>query len=195
MQRKALIGELEEASPAVPVVFLSAGPGWGKTTLLAQWSSRSPRPFAWVSVDEHDNDPIVLLTYVAAALDRVTPLDPSVFDALASPGTSVEGTVIPRLGAALAMMDKPVVLVLDDVHLLDSPPCLDAIVALTDHVPEGSQLALSARDHAAFPLGALRAQGLALEIGPDELRLDEAEARQLLRGAGLDLAACRGRPS
>ncbi len=187
MQRRALIGELEEASSAVPVVFLSAGPGWGKTTLLAQWSSRSPRPFAWVSVDEHDNDPIVLLAYVAAALDRITPLDPSVFDALESPGTSVEGTIIPRLGTALAMIDKPVVLVLDDVHLLDSPPCLDAIVALTDHVPEGSQLALSARDHGAFPLGALRAKGLALEIGPDELRLDEAEARQLLRGAGLDL--------
>ena len=188
VQRRALIGELEEASGAVPVVFLSAGPGWGKTTLLAQWSSQSPRPFAWVSVDENDNDPIVLLTYVAAALDRVTPLDASVFDALASPGTSVEGTVIPRLGAALAMVDEPVVLVLDDVHFIDNPPCLDAIVALIGHVPEGSQLALSARGQAAFPLGALRARGLAFEIGPGELRLDAAEARKLLRGAGLDLA-------
>ena len=46
-------------------------PGWGKTTLLAQWAVQSPRAFAWVSVDENDNDPIVLLTYVAAALDRV----------------------------------------------------------------------------------------------------------------------------
>ena len=50
---------------------LSAGPGWGKTTLLAQWASASQRPFAWLSVDERDNDPIVLLTYVAVALDRV----------------------------------------------------------------------------------------------------------------------------
>ncbi|HEY6692395.1 MAG TPA: hypothetical protein VI006_06060, partial [Solirubrobacteraceae bacterium] len=188
MQRRALIGELEEASAVVPIVFVSAGAGWGKTTLLAQWSSRSPRPFAWVSLDENDNDPIVLLTYVAAALDRVTPLDANVFDALASAGTSVEGTVVPRLGAALAEVDEPVVLVLDDVHLLDSPPCLDAIAALTGHVPEGSQLALSARGQTAFPLGALRARGPAVVIGPDQLRLDEAEARQLLRAAGLDLA-------
>ena len=158
VQRKALIGELEEASAAVPVVFLSAGPGWGKTTLLAQWSSRSPRPFAWVSVDENDNDPIVLLTYVAAALDRVTPLDASVFDALASPGTSVEGTVIPRLGAALAMMDKAVVLVLDDVHLLDSPPCLDAIVALIGPCPRGLAAgALRARPHRVPAGSAARA--------------------------------------
>ena len=130
---------------------MSAGPGWGKTTLLAQWASRRERPFAWVSVDEKDNDPIVLLTYVAAALDRVSPLDPSVFQALASPGVSIEGTVVPRLGAALATMDEPVVLVLDDLHLLDSPACLDAIAALVRHVPEGAQLALSTRGDLALP--------------------------------------------
>ena len=113
-------------------------------------------------------------------------LDPSVFDALASPGVSVEGTVVPRLGAALATMDEPVVLVLDDLHLLDNPACLDAIAALARHVPDGSQLALS-RAAPALPLGALRARGLALEIGPDDLRMDEAEARQLLSAAGVDL--------
>ena len=97
------------------------GPWLGEDDVAGAVGSRSSRPFAWVSVDQHDNDPIVLLTYIAAALDRVSPLDASVFDALASPGTSVEGTLIPRLGAALAALDKPVVLVLDDVHLLDSP--------------------------------------------------------------------------
>ena len=91
-----------EGATAVPVVFLSAGPGWGKTTLLAEWAARSPRPFAWVNVDEKDNDPIVLLTYIATALDRVSPIDAGVFEALASPGASVEGTIVPRLGAALA---------------------------------------------------------------------------------------------
>ena len=104
--RTALIGLLEEEWGAIPVVLLSAGPGWGKTTLLAEWASRSQRPFAWVSVDENDNDPIVLLTYVATALDRVSPLAPSVFEALASPGVSIEGTVVPRLGVALATMDE-----------------------------------------------------------------------------------------
>ena len=138
-------------------------------------------------VDENDNDPIVLLTYVAAALDRVSPLDPSVFDALASPGVSVEATVVPRLGAALATIDQPFVLVLDDLHLLDNPACLDAVAALARHVPDGSQLALSARGAPALPLGALRARGLALEIGPDDLRMDEAEAGQLLSAAGVDL--------
>ncbi len=186
VSRDRLIGLLE-ASGAAPIVVVSAGAGWGKTTLLAHWVTRSPRPFAWVSVDENDNDPIVLLTYVAAALDRVAPLDPEVFRALASPGASVEGTIVPRLGAALASTSEEVVVVLDDLHTLENPTCLDAIATLARHVPAGSQLALSARSGPTFPLGALRTRGLVLEIGPDELRMDEGEARELLGAAGLDL--------
>ena len=169
------------------MVSLSAGPGWGKTTLLAQWRARSRRPFAWVAIDGDDNDPIVLLKYVAAALDRVSQLDASVCDALATPGASIEGTVVPRVGAAFATMHDAAVLVLDDLHLLDNPRCVAAVAELARHVPEGSQLVLSARGRPALPLGALRARGLAVEIGHDELRLDEAEAHQLLSAAGLDL--------
>ena len=74
VSREALIDVMERAT-AVPVVFLSAGPGWGKTTLLAEWAARSSRSFAWVNIDDKDNDPIVLLTYVATAVDRVAPID------------------------------------------------------------------------------------------------------------------------
>ena len=76
VSRAKVIGQLESARET-PIVVVSAGPGWGKTTLLAQWASVSQRPFAWLSIDERDNDPIVLLTYVAVALDRVSPLDPT----------------------------------------------------------------------------------------------------------------------
>ena len=68
--RTALVEQLSRASDT-PIVMLCAGPGYGKTTALSQWAlSPGQRPFAWVSVDQHDNDPVVLLTYVAVALDR-----------------------------------------------------------------------------------------------------------------------------
>src|SRR3954451_8782549 len=185
--RAALVDQLNRAGDT-PVVMLCAGPGYGKTTALAQWAvSGEQRPFAWVSVDQHDNDPVVLLTYVAVALDRVAPIDPGVFEALSSPGASVEATVIPRLGAALASVDHPTTLGLDDVHAIDNPQCIDAIVALASHVAEGSQLILSARDGSALPLGFLRTRGLGLELGPDDLRMDEHEARELLRASGLEI--------
>src|SRR3954451_15105631 len=186
--RTALVEQLNRASDT-PIVMLCAGPGYGKTTALAQWAvSSGERPFAWVSVDQHDNDPVVLLTYVAVALDRVSPIDPGVFEALSSPGASVEATVIPRLGAALASVDHPTTLGLDDVHAIDNPQCIDAIVALASHVAEGSQLILSARDGSALPLGFLRTRGLGLELGPDDLRMDKHEARELLSASRLAIS-------
>lgn len=188
IRRTALVEQLNRAGDA-PIVMLCAGPGYGKTTALAQWvQSREDRPFAWVSVDQHDNDPVVLLTYLAVSLDRVAPIDQGVFEALASPGTSVEATVVPRLGAALAALQRPIVLGLDDVHAIRDPRCIDAIVALAGHIAEGSQLALAARDGSALPMGLLRARGLSLELGPDDLRMDTSEARELLSATGLEIA-------
>ena len=82
--------------------------GYGKTTLLSQWAEHDDRAVAWVSLDERDNDPKVLLSYVATALDAVQPVSERVFEALASPDSSVPGSVLPRLGAALASMTTPV---------------------------------------------------------------------------------------
>src|SRR5206468_2003739 len=56
------------------VVSVVAPAGYGKSTLIEEWSSLDPRPFAWVAVDEHD-DAFSLSTYVAFALDRIEPVD------------------------------------------------------------------------------------------------------------------------
>ena len=90
MSRTDLL-ELLGGRTGPPIVTVVAPPGYGKTTLLAEWAERNGQVFAWVSVDDRDNDPEVFLTYVASSLDRVESIDPTVFDALASPGTSVAG--------------------------------------------------------------------------------------------------------
>ena len=171
-----------------PIVSLVAPAGYGKTTLLAQWAARAGRAFAWVSVSERDNDPKVLLSYVAAALDQVHPVGERVFEALASPVTSVPGSVVPRVGAAFWSMAEPVVLVLDDVHLLHDRECRDAVSVLADHVPPGSRLVLAGRDEPPLRVARLRAEGRLLEIGSADLALDRAEAAALLRGAEVTLS-------
>jgi LuxR family transcriptional regulator, maltose regulon positive regulatory protein len=161
--------------------------GYGKTTLLAQWAERNGQAFAWVSVDEADNDPKVLLTYVAEALNAVEPVGRGVFDALASPASSVPGSVVPRLGNAFASMTSPVVLVLDDVHLLRNSECRAALSVLADHVPAGSRLALAGRAEPPLRVARLRAEGKITEIGPDDLSLTRNEASSLLRAAEVAL--------
>ena len=83
IHRSSLVERLAQGGPC-PVVSVAAPAGYGKTTLLSQWAERSGLAFAWVSVDKADNDPKVLLSYVAEALDTVEPIDARVFDALAS---------------------------------------------------------------------------------------------------------------
>ncbi|HEY6697969.1 MAG TPA: hypothetical protein VIZ67_07080, partial [Acidimicrobiales bacterium] len=59
-----------KASSGTPVVAIVAPPGYGKTTLLAQWAERDPRPFGWLTIDQQHNDAAVLLRDMAVALDR-----------------------------------------------------------------------------------------------------------------------------
>src|SRR4029450_11073892 len=99
--RGNLLDQLE-ASAAKPVVAVCAPAGYGKTVLAAAWAKRDSRPFVWLSIDRPDTAPAVLLSSLAVALDRVEPIDPAVFAALASRGASITQTVVPRLGAALS---------------------------------------------------------------------------------------------
>jgi LuxR family transcriptional regulator, maltose regulon positive regulatory protein len=185
--RPYALGRLTAAS-GVPVVSLAAPPGYGKTTLLAQWAEQDPRPSVWLSVDDHDNDPARLLTYLAVALDRVQPVDPAVFGALAAPGTSVPAAVVPRLGTSLAAAGHPLVVVLDDIHLLHNQQCLDALVVLVDHLGDGSQLVVAGRDEPLLPIARLRAEGRVAELGPERLAMDRHEAAALLQALEVNLA-------
>jgi LuxR family maltose regulon positive regulatory protein len=183
--RPELLDRLRAArEPATVAVIAPAG--YGKTTLLALWAAADDRPFAWLSLDPHDNDPIVLLTHLAVAIDRVCPLPADVFDALRTAGVSVPGTVVPRLGRALSELARPLVVVLDDIHHLHDGASLDSLTSLVGNVRGTSQFALAGRSR-PMALARARGQGRLLEIGVDGLAFSEDGARSLLRAAGADL--------
>jgi LuxR family maltose regulon positive regulatory protein len=185
--RRSLLIERLARDDRCPIVSVVAPAGYGKTTLLAQWAERNGQAFAWVSVEEPDNDPKVLLRYVAEALDAVEPIGERVFAALASPVSSVPGSVVPRLGSAFSSMTSPVALILDDVHALHNSECRAALSVLADHVPGGSRLVLAGRVEPPLRVARLRAEGRILEIGPGDLSMTQSEASSLLRNADLAL--------
>jgi LuxR family maltose regulon positive regulatory protein len=173
------------ADRTAPVLAVVAPAGYGKTTLLAQWAAHHQPRVGWLSADGRDNDPVVLLAYLVTALDRIEPLDPLVFRALASPHAAV--TVPTQLASAIATMDEPVSLVIDHLEAVTNRECLDAVAEFAFGLPDGSQLALGSRD--ALPLAAarLRAQRGLAEVGVDDLAMDAQEGPALLRGAGVEL--------
>jgi LuxR family maltose regulon positive regulatory protein len=176
------------AASAGAVVCVVAPPGYGKTTLLAQWAQRKGDRVAWVTIDPHDNDPSVLLTYLAVALDRVAPIDFKTFQILASPTDHIPPAVVSRLAAAMSAMTEPVDLVLDQVELLDDRQSLDALERLAVQLSGGSQLVMASRRRPRLPLGLLRTQGRLVEVGTADLAMNVAEARALLEGAEVRLA-------
>jgi LuxR family maltose regulon positive regulatory protein len=186
VSRTALVNRLR-ATADVAVTTVVAPAGYGKTTLLGQWAERDSRPFAWVTVDERDNDPVVLLRHVAAALERHEPVKPSVVDGLRAPGSSIWTRAVPRLASELSAR-SPIVLVLDDFSLLRSRASLQAVAALIDDVGEGSMIAVAGRTSPRLPLAPLRAQGVLLELGPLDLAMSKREAQLLLRATGVGLA-------
>ena len=92
-------------------------------------------------------------------------------------------------GAHWRDCERPLVLVLDDLHAVANPSCLDVLAELFEYVPAGSQIAVASREEPALPLARWRAQGAVHEIGVADLRLDEQEAALLLEGAGVELDA------
>jgi len=165
-----------------PIVAVVAPPGYGKSTLLAQWAQgRQPR-VGWLSVDAWDNDPAVLLTYLATALTRIEAVDPPLTGRM-PPGAGIAD--VSRLIAAIESMSQPVTLVLDQVEELTSRPARDVVAELAVRIPAGSRLAIGSRHALPIPLARLRGQRAVVEIGVDELRMDRADAAQLLASAGV----------
>jgi LuxR family maltose regulon positive regulatory protein len=183
VQRTALVDALL-ASPA-PLVVVSAPAGYGKSTLLSQWADALPIPSSWLQLDATDNDPVVLLSYLMAALSRVAPVDPTVADLLQMQAPPIDELILPRLGDALDAA-PPFLLVLDDAHLVQSEACWRHLAVLLDQLPPGACLALGTRSEAALPLARLRAEGRLSEVRLTDLRLTRAEAADLLRLHGTD---------
>ncbi len=173
------------------VTLVSAAPGSGKTSLLSEWHAdpREDRRFAWISLDAADNDLVRFWDGVLAALQTVAPrIGSSAQASLYSPGTPVIDQALPLLINDLTMLPEPVVLVLDDYHLIENGEIHRTIELLVERLPTGAHLAISTRSDPPLPLSRLRARGQLTEIRAADLRFDVAEAGEFLNDvAGLSL--------
>lgn len=161
------------------LTLVCAAAGFGKSTLLAQWTQDCPYPSAWLSLDEEHRDPGRFLEYLLGALQVISQTFGAGLAAMLriSPPATAE-TVLTLLLNQLSDMPGRLVLVLDDYHLAASKPVNEALAFLLDHMPAQLHLVVASREVPEVPLGRLRAQGQLTEIRHEQLRfnLDEASA-------------------
>lgn len=185
--RTALLDRLG-AADQTPVISIVAAAGYGKSALAEQWAGQTSRRVAWLSLDDDDNDPAVLLEDIALAVGRVGALDTSVLRTRALPGTPVATLVARRVAASLRSIAAPVAVVLDNTDALHNHQCRDALGELALHLPPEAQLVVVSRASPIVPLARLRSQAAVLEIDAGDLAMDDDEARALLLGAGVTLS-------
>ncbi len=176
------------------LVLVEAPAGFGKTTVVAQWraSMLDDRPFAWISLDRGDDDPARLWLHVVSAVQRACPGfgGGDTLRALRAQVPDILGRVLPDLVNELAGLRAPVVVVLDDYHVISEPSCHDQVAFFLAHLPDAVQLVLVTRADPPLPLARLRAAGEMAEVRAPELRFAPAQAAALVRTvAAVDLSA------
>jgi LuxR family maltose regulon positive regulatory protein len=190
LARPRLVAKL--ADSGWRVCLISAPAGWGKTSLVASWraneSGRSQ--FAFLRLEERDDDSPLFWTYVIAALRTVYPTFMDGTDAsLRTPGMDPMRQVVPRLINELTDIDEPTVLVLDDYHLVKSEEIHSSVAYLIEHIPPQVRLVIATRSDPPLPLSRLRASDSMIEVRSGQLGFSGSETGEFLASRfGLTLA-------
>ncbi len=172
------------------VILLCAPPGSGKTTLLSEWADGNPTPIAWLTLDESDNLLENFLTYLVSALQNVIPeCGAAALASLQLPQpVSVEDFAASLIND-LDRVQTPVVLVLDDFHLVRTPSAQTVVQMLVEHIPACLHLMIASRSDPPLPLHRMRARGELSELRGAELRFTDEEAAAFLeRAVGMVLS-------
>jgi ATP/maltotriose-dependent transcriptional regulator MalT len=167
------------------LVLVEAPAGFGKSSLVAQWqaSPAEGRPFAWVSADARDNDVVRFWWHFVAALQRASPelQARDLLRHLRPPAPDPLESLLPALVNELAALSAPVVVALDDYHLISRLECHEHMAFLLLHLPPTAQIVLITRADPPLPVGRLRTVGDLAEIKMAELRFTATEAGELVR--------------
>lgn len=167
-----------------PLILVSSPAGYGKTTLVRSWLDTIPRPGAWLSLDENDNDLREFLGYFLAAVQTVFP------DLLHRTQSLLSGTSLPPSDVIAASLNNeldelagPFFLVLDDVQAIREQAIYNLLDALLRHPSRNSRLLLISRQDPPLSLGSLRAHSRMIEIRVPELRFSDEEIAAFTRQA------------
>src|SRR5215813_10453940 len=170
VQRPRITEVIARGTRWCPLTVVTGPVGAGKTMAVALWAAAESGPVVWVCLDEYDNRPGVFWSYVISALRRSGVAVPKALSA-APRGRAADHLFLLRLAALLAGQSPPVMLVVDDFHLLTEPRVLNGLDFLLRNAGAGLRLIASSRTDPSLPLHRYRLAGQLTEIRAADLAL------------------------
>jgi LuxR family maltose regulon positive regulatory protein len=169
------------------LTLLTAAPGFGKTTLLAEWIRQNKIPATWLTLDDGDNDPSRFWSYCFTALENLQAgVGQAALNLLQAAQTPSIETVLITLINSLSSCNEPTIthdfiFVLDDYHLIENSVIHSAVAFLLEKMPSQMHLIISGRNTPPLPLSRLRAKGQLSEISMSDLRFSSQETATFLQ--------------
>jgi LuxR family maltose regulon positive regulatory protein len=184
LQRERLLAQISD--PGVRLCAVVAPAGWGKTRLLAQYANgaRTRTAVAWLTLDAGDDDPHRFWSYFLTSVGDATGLGGRAREILSAPASDPLAVAVPLLLDDLASRQPPLVVILDDYHVLTSSDIHEGVEFLLSYLPSTVQLIVASRADPPLPLARLRARGELAEVRADDLRFTVAESTAILETAG-----------
>ena len=171
---------------AGPLTVVTGPPGAGKTMAVASWAAARPGPVAWITLDHYDSRPKVFWATVVEAL-RNAGVTLGRVSAAPARLAAADHVFLLRLASELAAQDPPVVLVLDDLHLLAGTGVMDGLQYLLRNARSGLRLVVCSRTDPMLPLHRYRLAGELTEIRASDLAFSVPEAGLLMAQHGITL--------
>jgi LuxR family maltose regulon positive regulatory protein len=197
--RSRLLAKLNHSlSPEIRLTLVSAPAGFGKTTLVSEWlqslsaeKKEAVSAFAWLTLDEADNDPVRFWRYVDAALQTVDHrLGESIRPALSAPQPVPYSSLVTGIVNDILRIEAHFTLVLDDYHNINDDTVHEGVNYLIDHLPPSVHLLITTRADPPLQLARRRSRGQLCELRASDLRFTSAEVAQLLNtNMKLDLSS------
>ncbi len=155
------------------LTLISAPPGYGKTTLVAQFVGQQSAPVLWHGIEERERD---VPNLFAHCLNVLEPLAPQLKHMAAPYGYGAAELAALIADALREHLHTDVIYVLDDVHLLAGAPGAEAwLRAFVTLAPSLCHLVLMSRILPDLPLADMVARREVLAIGQEELRFTPNE--------------------
>ena len=126
--------------------LIVAPAGYGKTTLVGNWLLQTTLPFAWLALDDSDNDPAMFLAGLVAALATIyAGFGADILASLGAPQSVPFADLATRLINELNDRADEFILVLDDYHAIRQPQIHQLLVDLVAYPPRGMHLVITSR--------------------------------------------------